>query len=752
MTVKELKECFSEFNLKTKKPYPDDYVVTTNDIENGTVFQKFVDGNSVTKIISGLQIIDDKICYVYPVINKIEILTEDNFPPCGGEQEIYVYAKYGIQYKTELGNYSTYKEGLECTVNAIIKLDNDKFTYGKPYLVNETPNSGDTYISVNITASYYFNGVKLIGEKEVKQLPNTVSNWLIDSDATDGIEIKLSENEVSNKGGIVIAKVNRIYSRVYCKKDSCGNKVDERKDSGLTEDITNRVLITSSNRKAFIVNKNVITVLKQDVGAEERQSTITARYIDKTSSCVLKQHKGGNVTYTYEISFDDGTMNKFVDLETSLPTEKAIGIISKKYKYIDGEYDSVSISNDIQIESDSDWLEGSVITKNDSLYVVARATTINLDKVNDREGMLTIINTNIPDTKIKLVVAQSSLNVVKEEYYCDFYESGEYTYSDLNNKAFYFKPIKILVFEDGEREAVPFTDNFKVKSSYTSDNNRLLNLKSVEKKNDIYAVNFNNDAQDSVNDIKMTIKLSFYDLTGKKVFDSETGNIVVEGTDIVDYRYELCFENHATTMAASWSNSTTPKYIKLNSYVHKMVNGKSSTKEPVKCKIVYLNSKGLEEFDDTFSIKAVGDELLVFPLKTNKDVKKTYYISQIGGCDKIKLNLEYTVKKETFDMPLRVVVYSDNVEGEIWTEKDGYLLIDKKNRIDLNPCWLSPKMKDKVDIAYEGVVAMTEGSHMFETFNVILLGNDGKTRKDCNVYILTHIDKNTKNFEIQIKV
>ena len=103
-------------------------------------------------------------------------------------------------------------------------------------------------------------------------------------------------------------------------------------------------------------------------------------------------------------------------------------------------------------------------------------------------------------------------------------------------------------------------------------------------------------------------------------------------------------------------------------------------------------------------------------------------------------------------MPLRVVVYSDNVEGEIWTGKDGYLLIDKKNRIDLNPCWLSPKMKDRVDIAYEGVVTMTEGSHMFETFNVILLGNDGKTRKDCNVYILTHIDKNTKNFEIQIKV
>ena len=58
---------------------------------------------------------------VFPVINKIEILTEDNFPPCGGEQEIYVYAKYGIQYKTELGNYSTYLSSLTSHLSLLKK-------------------------------------------------------------------------------------------------------------------------------------------------------------------------------------------------------------------------------------------------------------------------------------------------------------------------------------------------------------------------------------------------------------------------------------------------------------------------------------------------------------------------------------------------------------------------------------------------------------------------------------------------------
>ena len=42
MTVKELKNCFSKFSLKSKISVPDDREITNEDIEQGKIFQKFM--------------------------------------------------------------------------------------------------------------------------------------------------------------------------------------------------------------------------------------------------------------------------------------------------------------------------------------------------------------------------------------------------------------------------------------------------------------------------------------------------------------------------------------------------------------------------------------------------------------------------------------------------------------------------------------------------------------------------------------
>jgi hypothetical protein len=283
MTVRELKECFSEFNLKTKITVPDDKEITNQDIQEGKIFQKFVINENIQRIVDGLEIFDNKIYYSYVAIDSIEIETDEQFPPCGGEQEIAVYAYYSIRMRDTNGEDSEMVVG-RSKVNAIIKLDNDLFTYEKPNLINKQANNTDVSYYVNAYASYYYKGVKYEDAKQVEQKVNIISSWMVESEPTQYIILSFSENNISNNGGTVFIKVERKFSRIYCLKDSCGNKVGGKSEPNLIEDITNKAFISSSNKKAFSINKNVITVSKQEIGSPKRCAAITARYLNKSVS------------------------------------------------------------------------------------------------------------------------------------------------------------------------------------------------------------------------------------------------------------------------------------------------------------------------------------------------------------------------------------------------------------------------------------------------------------------------------------
>ena len=253
-------------------------------------------------------------------------------------------------------------------------------------------------------------------------------------------------------------------------------------------------------------------------------------------------------------------------------------------------------------------------------------------------------------------------------------------------------------------------------------------------------------------DILVNAKLVFYGSHKERLFESSKANIVVKGTKIVDYNYELCFDGHNKFEKLTWTNSSEPKFIKVNSLKHKMVNGKNSGKEQIPFKVGIYDENGKEYFDDNFSIKIVNDEILVFPVKTNKSINNTYTVTQKETGEKISFSLEYRIKKSTFKIPLKVIVYSNNIGKDIWTGENGYLLIDGNETIKLNPCWLSPNMIDNVDTAYDGIIELEEGTHTFESFNVLCLEFATKTHKDCNIYNKIKVDKTTKNIILQIKI
>ena len=746
MTVQELKSYFSQFNIKPKTNIPDDYTVTIEDIIKGNIFQKFIDNNSFTKIVSGLNVIDGNICYVYPVLKRIEIKTEENFPPCGGREEIKVEAYYEIYSLDTNGFTNVISSEKVSPINTLITLDNDLFTYDKPYLVNEKVNDSEKNIEVNIHATYYSKAVKYESVKHVVQNINKNTPWLVEKEPTQFIKLSLTEDVLPKEGGITYAIVERTFSRIYYMKDSCGNVIGEKCETGLTEDITNKCLITCSNKKEASILKNVIKVEPQKIESEERALLITARFMDFTATAELYQEEGGKITYEKELTCADGKTIKFIDLETSLPVIQPVALNSKIHRYVDGVYDGFIYDANLTFEADKDWVDATpLITPNGIIFEVT-ATTENYDKENDREATITISN---GEKQIKLIMSQQALSVIEEEYCCDYVGGSHFTYKSLKNEELYFKPYKILVYEDYSQETTEIEADIKVSATCVSRNSSLLNLAGLDKKGEKHYLNFFNQAKESVSDIDLKITPIF--LSGNtKIFTGEDVVLTVKGKDVIDYNYELCFDEHNKLKTVKWYDSVAHKFINYNSWKYTLTNGKITNKETIPVKIGLYDEKGEEYFDDSFSIKLLTDKVMAFPVKTNENVKKKYTITQKETGKKIYLDLYYEKNIVTRSIPLKVIVYSDNVTYDLWTGDNGYLLIDEDTVIKLTPCWLSPTMKDKKDTAYNGTVVIKEGSHQFKAVNVVLLTQKGEyTKINCNKTI--DVNSSTKEILFEIK-
>ena len=312
----------------------------------------------------------------------------------------------------------------------------------------------------------------------------------------------------------------------------------------------------------------------------------------------------------------------------------------------------------------------------------------------------------------------------------------------------YFKSYKILRYEDGTSDTSEYNDMMPFETLFASSNDTLLKLDSINYTNGKYVVNLLNQSKYSMSEIDAKIRLKFND---EKVI-CETGNITVKGNTFIDYDYELCFENHNKYNDVKWVGSKEEKRISLKSLKYTQTNGKVTSTDYTPCKISIYDNKGNETFDDSFSVKVTDDEIIVFPYKVKVNTKKVYTITQIESGLSVILVLDYIVKDIKVTIPLKVILHSKAIGKDIWTMDGGYLLIDGKDKIMLNPCWLSPNMVDNYDTAYDGNIELTEGKHVFETFNVLCLDQKAKTHKEIKTKEDITISKATKSILITITV
>jgi len=748
MTVRDIK---SLFGIKPKINIPDDYIVTNEDVIRGNIFQKYSTNGTIAGTIDGLCVVDNEIVYLYLSIDYLEIVTDDFFPACGGEQPIAVNAKSTLMTINCNGQtYVSQDNGLK-PINAIIAINNDLFSYSKPNLINRKANNSGINNEVDVLATYYRNRKKYEATKHIIQHINSYSSWIVENEPTDYIALTLLNNNISNKGGAVAAKVERYYSKIYCKKDSCGNKVAEKCEPGLVEDITAKSFITSTDRKNFIPNKNIIIVKEQEIGANKRSATITAKYLDFTASEELYQNEGGVATYEYKLSFDDGRKIKFIPLNTSLPTTLEVYISAKELEYIDGEFHGEKDTQDIAIFSQYTWAKGTINKDDNGIKAVIKLTEPNLDKDNDREVSLLMYCSKDKSNDIELIISQPAIDIVKEIYECNYIGKTELNSNEIDSNNVIFSIYKALVYENGEQQIVPIDDDI-IKYYFSSDNNDLLEMTGLEKISpNTYCAKFINKTKHSVSDITAKVIIAIYSKDDEKLFESKQIKFIVKGTDIISNTYDLTFDFDKKERMVLWKDTEKPTFIKIISIKNTYRNGKKINCESAPFKIGLYDKNGIEKRNYDFSIKLLEDGIITFPINTSESTNDTFIITQKDTGKKITLVLSYAKKEEKiYKVPVIVKFKTkDSIKEDIWTGENSLLLIDNKISINLSPCWISPEMGNKTDIAYNGEINLKAGNHIFEIYN----GKCFSANKNEPIYYKETIEINDENaimIEIEI--
>lgn len=211
-----------------------DYVVTYNEIVDGTYFAYFKDNELNPKsIIPGLYIPYqditsefvkiDNLQLIFPKMMSLMIQCDDVYiSPCGGSVELNTFVNINLMVRTTNGESVIRKISYE--VNPILRKEEDLFKLEK-HTVSIESNIGTEDRSTIITASYSFRNVLKNASIEIIQESNELSDWRFDYNTTDSISISATTTVFSNEGGTSVLSVKRTFTSHYYKEDSCGNKM-----------------------------------------------------------------------------------------------------------------------------------------------------------------------------------------------------------------------------------------------------------------------------------------------------------------------------------------------------------------------------------------------------------------------------------------------------------------------------------------------------------------------------------------------
>ena len=734
------------FGLKPKKVIPVSEL-TIEDVLSGKYFSVFRPSDSMAKIINGLTVVNDDVVYRYAKISGIAIICDDEFPPCGKGFLVNVVAYYGIHQKHADGTEEPLNTGLSSVVNAIIKTSSPSFVYDKPY-INGPENNTSYDIVFNVNASYHFDGKKYTASKKLTQGTNRLSSYIPYKENTHYITATLSNPVVSNKGGVSFLKIERMYDKLLHRVDMCGNPKDEKVESSLIEDITTKALVVTEGKNWLSVKNGIVTVKPQEFGAKERTSNIMVSYLGNRATCTLTQNEGGKMNYKYELYFEGGFSTKFVDLETSLKGRFYVPVISKVNRHVDDEYKDTLDALNLNVYSDSSWVNGRVIKVNDKVNIELTVNEDNPSIENDREATITVVNADDASKSVTIIASQPAMAVVTDDYVFTFVKDGTYTSEELNNTKLYFAPKKRYIYENGNIVYNNVEDYVNVGYDFNCNSKGLFNIYNIIREGDKYYLLFTNNTFKSSVEIKCNIYGTINDIAGKEIFRTEPFTIIIKGNDIITYQHELCFDGHSKHYEVTWNADKSVKKIPIKSVKHKVVNSVEKEEMPSPYIVVCTNN-----MDKTyFSIKALNDGILCFPYKNDMPVECNYDIIQKDTQDVITLKLIYKKKATIRNVRVVVKMIRKGIRNDVWTGNDGHLVIDNEKTIKLKPCWLYPNATDEYDIAYNGIIALKEGTHHFETFNVYSIDGIGKTMTECNVNKEVIIDDKTEKIDIIIEL
>lgn len=212
----------------------DDYKVTYDEIIKGLYFNYFkYDESKPKSAVDGLYIeykdettdyVDIKdLKLIFTKLKSLSVKCENEYiSPCGGSVNLDTIANIDLMQR-HINGETLYKK-IEYEVNPILRSQNKDFKIEKHSIIIDANLSENTRSTI-ITASYSFKGKVYNSSIEIIQKSNEVSDWIFKKNITDSISIKTPTTIFPNKGGSIELKIERTFTTIYSKVDSCGNEV-----------------------------------------------------------------------------------------------------------------------------------------------------------------------------------------------------------------------------------------------------------------------------------------------------------------------------------------------------------------------------------------------------------------------------------------------------------------------------------------------------------------------------------------------
>lgn len=767
ITIKKLKELTNGI-INIKPLYAnisDNYSPTYRELREGKFFNRFVDNTNPAFVIVGLKINGDySDCYcvnendielIYPQLDSIVIDPIEYIPPCGIITSLSATSKFNMISKNI--NNEKRNIGQKCgMINPYFQSSNDLFDIKSNILTVDINIYGKEISSV-VSASYTYSGISKSDIVTITQKPNVIGNWIFDYEETNSINLTITPNTISNRGGQSKIRVMREFTKYWMKKDSCGKVWETSATTCHTDDVTSCCQYDNTNPEHFVRLSNIITTKKQEFNALEQSTIITANYKNFNSQCGMLQDKGGIVTYVYDLGFletDNTKLNKL--LETSLPTEIKIPLISNKNMLIDDVYHSSIIYENLTINTNDKWYKAEIDDSGEDVILIVKIIEPNHNRIKQRISTIDIYNDIDENKKLSLTIIQPQSNIKETIYELYLGGGGEFTTETIKGARITFKPSKKDIYEDGTWDVYDVIDNDIIITYDSQSTNPDILEGGILKRR-----NFNglHDMKPKYNENILTedVSLVVYgfveNIYGDVLAESTPVCIRLLGNSVATTKYELTFEDKNIYGELCWNyDNLQEKEAIVNSVKYTFINDIKVNTEVCETKLTPVDGWGKEFFtllkDNTITCKPTNVN------DSDEPNVNEYEVTQIESGKKINLILAQYPNIQTKEYNIIVKIYKNNIDENLWIEDGATLILHNEKedtiKIQLSSGWLYPD--EDTDVIYEGTITLFKDMNYDCTIKNIVTHNElcSITKYDNQYYSIQACEDDEIEFIVRL--